>query len=92
MTKRRGGVGVRRNTALTAGEQIRSLKANLRETKMQCASQQRMINRLLANNPPLEAECEIIRLEALVTDLLDCNVEAESECWQLRRQLLQEGA
>jgi len=70
--------------------QFAQLRASLRFYKIRCASQQRLINRLFAENPQLEAEKEVARLEERCEDLTRCWEDSEREILRLRRQLLQE--
>ena len=77
--------------------QITQLRASLRTYKIWCASQQRIINRLLAESPQLEAEKEIARLEERCEDLTRLCELAELEVlyWLLgssvQKQALRDG-
>jgi hypothetical protein len=90
-----GGAVVRKQTRrLTPDEQQQlNMRDTLRTLKSRCASQERQIKRLLSDNPQIEAEREILRLEQRCEDLTRLCLLAEDECLQLRKQLhLQEVA
>lgn len=78
----------RQTKRLTPDEQQwANMKDSLRALKSRCASQERQIKRLLSDNPQLESEREILRLEQRCSDLLRCCELAEIEVLQLRRQI-----
>ncbi len=82
-----------KTAVVTTVEQLRSLKASLRETRARVASLERQNKRLLSDEPLAAAEREVSRLEGLVQDLLRLCELAEHECRELRKQLhLQEVA
>lgn len=63
-----------------------NMKDSLRVLKSRCASLERQNKRLLSDNPQLEAEREILRLEQMVQDLTRLCLIAEDECLQLKKQ------
>jgi cob(I)alamin adenosyltransferase len=73
---------------LTADEQqMVNMHDSLRTYKSRVASQERQIKRLLADNPQVEAEREIARLEQRCRELEHMWLACEQECLHLARQL-----
>lgn len=72
---------------LTTVEQIRNLKASLRQYRARVASLERQNKRLLTEDYKQVAEAEVKRLEERVEDLTRLCEECEAEVSRLRGQI-----
>ncbi len=70
----------------TDEQQAVNMRDTLRTLKSRCASLERQNKRLLSDNPQLDAEKEILRLEQRCEDLTRLCELAEAECLQLKKQ------